>query len=217
MIIVAGGQGKRMQAEIPKQFLNIAGRPILMHTLKNISDFADDIGIIVALPDPYADFWASLCKRHQFSVPHQVSKGGETRFQSVKNSLEWISPASLVGVHDGVRPLVNHSTLSNVFRKAEESGNAVPVVKINESIRKFLGNGSIQVNRSEYRIIQTPQCFYSDLLIRAYQQEYHESFTDDATVVEAMGEKINLVEGNFENIKITRPADLKFAEAMIRK
>jgi 2-C-methyl-D-erythritol 4-phosphate cytidylyltransferase len=217
MIIVAGGKGKRMQAETPKQFLNIAGRPILMHTLKNISDYSADIKIIVALPDPFIDFWNSLCKRHNFSIPHQISPGGETRFQSVKNSLNWISSGSLAAVHDGVRPLVSHSTLNNVFKKAEESGNAIPVVKINESIRKFLGNGSIPVNRTEYRIIQTPQCFYSDLLMRAYQQEYHESFTDDATVVEALGEKINLVDGNFENIKITRPGDLKFAEALIKQ
>jgi 2-C-methyl-D-erythritol 4-phosphate cytidylyltransferase len=216
MIIVAGGQGKRMQAEIPKQFLNLSGQPVLMRTLRNISEYSEDIQIILALPDPFTDFWNSLCKRHNFLVRHQVTSGGENRFQSVRNSLRCVLSGSLVAVHDGVRPLVSHKTLDNVFKKAEETGNAVPVVKINESIRKLSGDGSIPVNRNEYRIIQTPQCFYADLLIRAYEQEYRDSFTDDATVVEFLGEKINLVDGNAENIKITRPSDLKFAETLFQ-
>lgn len=205
-----------MEAEIPKQFLTIAGKPVLMHTLEKISGYSKDISIILVLPLPFIDFWKSLCNRYDFHTEHKLVEGGDTRFQSVKNGLRHINPDSLVAIHDGVRPLVSNVTIHNVFAKAEKEGNAIPTIKVNDTIRKIEDDKNIPVNRREYRIIQTPQCFQSKLILKAYEQEYRDSFTDDASVVEALGVEINLVEGNYENIKITRPVDLKFAEAFLK-
>lgn len=216
VIIVAGGIGKRMHSEIPKQFLNIAGKPILIHTFECFINYSKDIKITLVLPKPYIDFWKSLCKRFNFETEHIVKEGGKTRFNSVRNGLKDIHSDSLIAIHDGVRPLVSKETLNRVFKKAEESGNAIPVVKINESLRKINDNNSFFVNRREYRLIQTPQCFHAELIKKAYQQDFKEEFTDDATVVEAMGIKINLVDGNSENVKITRPVDIKIAEAFLK-
>lgn len=216
VIIVAGGVGKRMHSEIPKQFLNVAGKPILIHTFESFINYSKDIQITLVLPEPYIDFWKSTCKRFDFEVDHQVVVGGNTRFNSVRNGLKGIQDDSLVAIHDGVRPLVSKDTLKRVFNKALETGNAIPAVKINESLRKINSEDSFSVNRREYRLIQTPQCFHAELIKKAYQQEYQEEFTDDATVVETMGIKIHLIEGNRENIKITRPADIKIAEAFLK-
>lgn len=216
VIIVAGGVGKRMQSEIPKQFLNVAGKPILIHTFESFINFSKDIQITLVLPEPFIDFWKSLCKKFNFEVEHAIVKGGKTRFDSVRNGLKGIKGESLVAIHDGVRPLVSKETLKRVFNIALETGNAIPAVKINESIRKIDCENSFSVNRREYRLIQTPQCFQSELIKKAYEQDYQEEFTDDATVVETMGIKINLVEGNIENIKITRPGDIKIATAFLK-
>jgi 2-C-methyl-D-erythritol 4-phosphate cytidylyltransferase len=216
VIIVAGGIGKRMHTETPKQFLNISGKPILLHTLEKFHNFSNEANIFVVLPRPFIEFWKSLCKKHNCTIEHKLVEGGESRFHSVKNGLKHVSKNSLVAVHDGVRPLVSDITLQNVIKKAQTKGNAIPVVKINESIRFIEADTSNPVNRQSYRLVQTPQCFQSELLIRAYHQEFKESFTDDASVVEALGEKINLVDGNYENIKITRPVDLKFAKAFMK-
>ena len=216
MIIVAGGKGKRMNSEVPKQFHVVAGKPVLMHTIGRFSEYRDEIRILVVLPRPFIDFWNSLCKRYNFTIPHEVIEGGDSRFYSVKNGLEKISDDQLVIIHDGVRPMPSNVTLHNVFKKAEKEGNAVPAIKINESMRKLIKEENTPVNRREYRLIQTPQAFHGELIKKAYEQEYLDSFTDDATVVEALGVKINLVEGNYENIKITRPIDLKFAEAFLK-
>lgn len=216
VIIVAGGQGKRMQSEIPKQFHNISNKPILLHTIEKFYNFSNEINIIVVLPAPFIDFWKSLCRKYNCSIKHKVVEGGNTRFYSVKNGLANISNDSLVAVHDGVRPLVSDTTIYNVIETARKKGNAIPAVPINESIRKLKSKNTFPVNRNKYRIVQTPQCFKADLLLKAYDQDYKESFTDDATVVEALGTKINLVDGNIENIKITRPVDMKFAEAYLK-
>lgn len=216
VIIVAGGIGKRMQSEIPKQFLNVLGKPLLIHTFESLIHYSKGINITLVLPEPYIDFWKSLCKRFSFELDHAVVKGGNTRFDSVKNGLREIENGGLVAIHDGVRPLVSKDTLNRVFKKAAETGNAIPAVKINEALRKINDDNSFFVNRREYRLIQTPQCFHAELIKQAYQQDYKEEFTDDATVVEAMGIKINLVEGNSENIKITRPGDIKIAEAFLK-
>ena len=216
VIIVAGGFGSRMQANTPKQFLNVNGNPILFYTIRCFDSFIKGIPIILVLPEPYIDYWKSIIKKNNFNCAHQITSGGETRFQSVKNGLELISEPGLIAIHDGVRPLVSKETLQRVFTKAEKEGNAIPAIPINESIRKIAAENTEQVNRDHYRLIQTPQCFHSDIIRQAYEQEYREEFTDDATVVEAMGIKINLVEGNPENIKITRPVDLKIAEALLR-
>lgn len=216
VIIVAGGIGKRMQSETPKQFLTISNKPVLLHTIEKFYHFNKNANIIVVLPKPFIDYWKALCKKHICSIKHKIVEGGETRFYSVKNGLKHISMDSIVAVHDGVRPLVSTNTIENAINKAHKKGNAIPVIKVNESIRAIDNDRSKPVSRSSYRLVQTPQCFKAELLIRAYNQQFQESFTDDATVVEALGEKINLVDGNYENIKITRPADLLFAEAFIK-
>lgn len=205
-----------MHAEIPKQFLNIAGKPVLFHTMKCFYEYTNEIEIILVLPEPFIDFWNSLSKKYELNIDHQIEVGGDSRYQSVKNGLQYIADSSLVAIHDGVRPLVSKNTLNRVFKKAEETGNAIPIIKINESVRRLEEDQSYPVNRREYRLVQTPQCFHSDLIRRAYQQKYSDAFTDDATVVESLGMKINLVEGNSENIKITRPGDMKIAEALLK-
>ena len=216
VIIVAGGKGKRMHAEIPKQFLNVSGKPILFYTLECFYNFSKQIELILVLPEPYIDFWKSLSKKFELNIDHKVTVGGNSRHQSVKNGLKLVSGSSLVAIHDGVRPLVTNDTLKRVFEKAEKKGNAIPVLRLNESVRMLNGEESKPVERDKYRLVQTPQCFHSELIKKAYHQKYSKSFTDDATVVEALGVKINLVKGNPENIKITRPGDLKIAEALLK-
>lgn len=205
-----------MHADIPKQFLNINGNPVLFYTIRCFDSFQNGIPILVVLPEPYIDYWKSLTRKYNFQIHHQVTMGGETRFHSVKSGLEFIDEPGIVAIHDGVRPLVSKETLSRVFLRAEQDGNAVPAITVSETLRLVKQDGSEPINRENYRMIQTPQCFHSDLLKRAYQQGYKDSFTDDATVVETLGLKINLVEGDRENIKITHPRDLKFAEALLK-
>jgi len=216
VIIVAGGKGKRMHAEIPKQFLNVSGKPILYHTLECFYNFSNEIEFILVLPEPYIDFWKSLSNKYDLNINHKVTVGGDSRYQSVKNGLKLVADSSLVAIHDGVRPLVSKNTLKRVFEEAEKEGNAIPVLPLYESVRMIDGEESNPVDREKYRLVQTPQCFHSELIKRAYHQQYNDSFTDDATVVEALGVKINLVKGNSENIKITRPGDLKIAEALLK-
>ena len=216
MIIVAGGKGKRMKADIPKQFITVAGKPVLMHTIERFYAFSEKIGIIVVLPEPLIEYWQSLCKKYNFNIPHNLIKGGETRFHSVKNGLKLIDNNCLVAVHDGVRPLVSNNTLERVFSGAEKNGNAIPVMPVNDSLRKISHkNISKPVNRKKYFLVQTPQCFRCETLLKAYEQKYQKHFTDDASVVEALGEEINTVEGNEENIKLTRPFDLKIAGVLL--
>ena len=215
LIIVAGGQGKRMNSDIPKQFLVISGKPLLMHTIERFHYFSSEIKIFVVLPTSHFELWKSLCKKYDFTISHILVEGGKTRFLSVKNGLEKIKNECIVAIHDGARPLVNHNTISNTFTLAEKKGNAIPVFGINESMRVIKHEKSSPVNREKYRLVQTPQCFNSKLIKEAYSQEYMKEFTDDASVVEAMGIKVNLSEGNAENIKITRQVDFKIAEAFL--
>lgn len=219
-IIVAGGKGERMGKETPKQFLELAGKPILMHTIEKFRTTFPEIEIILALPENQISFWEELCVLYEFPFsPKRVVKGGKTRFHSVKNALALVVEKSIVAVHDGVRPLVSKETIINCFEEAEKKGNAIPVVDVIDSLR-FVSKqeGTNQsVTRSCYKVVQTPQCFNSDVLLRAYQQEFDDSFTDDASVVEKLGEKIYLVPGNNENIKITSPIDLSLAEIYIGK
>lgn len=221
IVIVAGGKGLRMGSEIPKQFMELVGRPILMHTMEIFRKVYHDINIVLVLPETQLDYWKTLCVKHNFKLDHKIAFGGETRFHSVKNGLELVEKKSVVGIHDAVRPLVNEITISNCFENSIKKGNAIPVVPINDSIRKVevnIGGGkNNSVDREHYFIVQTPQVFLSDLILEAFQQDYSKSFTDDASVLEADGKSINLVEGNFENIKITRPFDLKMAEILLSK
>lgn len=210
-IIVAGGKGERMGAELPKQFLEIKGKPILMHTIDKFRKTYQDIEIILALPENQIDFWEELCVLHQFPFsPKRVVKGGKTRFHSVQNALKKVTQKGIVGVHDGVRPLVSRETIINCYTKAEQLGNAVPVVEVVDSLRyvsKQEGTNKA-VTRSCYKSVQTPQCFRSDLILEAYKQGFDATFTDDASVVEKLGEEINLVQGNENNIKVTTNKDI---------
>ncbi|MBR4131143.1 MAG: 2-C-methyl-D-erythritol 4-phosphate cytidylyltransferase [Bacteroidaceae bacterium] len=212
-IIVAGGKGLRMGGEVPKQFLPIEGKPILMHTIEAFRKALDGVEIVLVLPADQHDYWQKLCKDHDFCSPKLISKGGETRFHSVKNGLALLpnDEEAVVGVHDGVRPFVSKETIQRCYEAAAQGKAVVPVVPVVETVRQILPDGkSITRPRDEYRLVQTPQVFPLDLLRKAYQQPYSETFTDDASVVEALGKEITMVEGNRENIKITTPADLKF-------
>ena len=217
-ILVAGGKGLRMGSDIPKQFLPLRGRPVLMHTIDVFRRTYPDIHIILVLPREQQDYWRQLCGQHDYDVEVCVADGGETRFHSVRNGLSQIPDGArgVVGVHDGVRPFVSPETIRRCFEAAEEYGAVVPVVPVVETVRQVLADGSsMTVDRNAYRLVQTPQTFDIQLLKKAYGQPFDPFFTDDASVVEAMGHLIKLVEGNNENIKLTNPADLKLAEGMV--
>jgi len=215
VLIVAGGKGERMNADIPKQFLEIQGKPILMHTLEVFNRFDAKMKLILVLPSVQIDLWKELCVKHNFTLNHEIIAGGQTRFQSVKNGLEAVKTPALVAVHDGVRPLVSIETIARCFESAEKFDAAIPVVDLVDSIRQVTENGSQSVDRNAFKLVQTPQVFDAELLLKAYEQEYTPLFTDDASVVEAIGTKIHLVEGNRENIKITIEFDLKMAESIM--
>ena len=214
-IIVAGGSGKRMGADLPKQFLELAGRPVLMHTIERFKTFNNDIEIITVLPENQLLFWAELQEKYSFEVPQTLVKGGSARFYSVRNGLEFVNTPGLVAIHDGVRPFVSIDTIKRCFEAAGRSGSTVPVISPAESMRMVNGTESIPVDRRNIRIVQTPQVFDSELIKKAYQQKYSPDFTDDATVFEMNGGKIILVDGNRENIKITNPEDLIISKALI--
>lgn len=216
VIIVAGGKGERMQLDIPKQFIEIHSKPILMHTISRFFSFNPEMHIIVVLPENQLNNWTELCKKHAFDIRHEIVAGGSSRFESVKNGLKLAPQEGFIAVHDGVRPLVSPETIDRCFAMAELSGAAIPVSDAIESIRQILPDGSsIAVNRSSYKMVQTPQVFNAKVIQLAYRQEFSNQFTDDASVVEASGYKISLVEGNRENIKITTPFDLIMAEKLL--
>jgi 2-C-methyl-D-erythritol 4-phosphate cytidylyltransferase len=215
VVIVAGGSGKRMGAEIPKQFLELAGRPVLMHTIERFKSFNEAIEIITVLPENQLRHWLELQEKYSFSVPQTLVKGGSARFYSVRNGLQFVNAPGLVAIHDGVRPFVSLDTIKRCFETAEKLGNAIPSISITESLRIISDKGSNPINRLLVRQIQTPQVFRAELLKKAYQQDYKPEYTDDATVLESTGEKINLVEGNRENIKITNPEDLLISNALL--
>lgn len=216
VIITAGGSGTRLQSELPKQFLLLSGLPVLMHTMKKFAGVSGKI--IVTLPENHFNTWKKLCSAYQFEIPHVIVGGGESRFHSVKNALEKITDDdSLVAVHDGVRPAVSEKLVQKIFDAAEQNGNAVPFLPLNESIRGVDEKGNnAYADRKNFVNIQTPQCFGIKSLRKAYAQKFNATFTDDAAAVEAAtGEKIFLVEGEKQNIKITAMEDLIFAEQLI--
>jgi len=214
-LIVAGGTGRRMGTAIPKQFLELAGRPILMHTSERFYSFDPLIRIIIVLPGDQFSLWNELKVKHSFSLPHSLAEGGQTRFESVRNGLSLVEDESLVAIHDGVRPLVSKSTIQNCFETAARYGNAIPAITPDDSVRMVTEAGNMPVNRHYLRLIQTPQIFISHLIKKAYLADFNPEFTDDAMVLEKSGEEIHLVEGNRENIKITYPEDLIIAETLL--
>lgn len=227
ILIVAGGRGLRMGGELPKQFIPVEGKPVLMHTLEAFHRWDPSAGLILVLPEDHQPYWKMLCKEIGCKVPHSVANGGETRFHSVRNGLDFLSreignPSEkneniFVGVHDGVRPFVTPEVIDICFTEAASSGASIPVVPMIDSLRETDAAGSHPVDRARYMAVQTPQVFDYTLLIEAYNQPYTEQFTDDASVVEAFGHPIVTVPGNRENIKITTPFDLLVAEALFAK
>ena len=217
VIIVAGGKGLRMGSDIPKQFLPIGGKPVLMRTLERFRAYDKDLKIILILPEAQQDYWQGLCKEYGFQVEYQLANGGQTRFHSVQNGLALIpdDAEGVVGVHDGVRPFPSIDVIRNCYATAREKKAVIPVIPVVETVRHLEGEGSVTVPRGDYRLVQTPQTFDIQLLKAANRQPYNDGFTDDASVVEGYGHEITLVEGNRENIKITTPYDMKIAEVLI--
>ncbi len=219
-IIVAGGSGTRFGAEMPKQFLELGGRPILMRTIEAFLENGDNsFDVIVTLPQGQMDLWQQLCREYGFEVPHRVVDGGETRWHSVKNALDSIGAiddVDIIAVHDGVRPLVSADVIDRVLGAARSDGAAIPVVTLNDSVRQIEGNcSSHALDRSMLRAVQTPQAFDARVLMDAYMQPFDPTFTDDASVVERAGHRVTLVEGDPINLKITRPMDLALAEYLL--
>ncbi|MHB8207997.1 2-C-methyl-D-erythritol 4-phosphate cytidylyltransferase [Mucilaginibacter sp.] len=216
-IIVAGGSGTRMQTALPKQFLLVNGLPILMHTMHAFHNTKAKPHLILVLHADYHDLWLDLCTKYNFTIPYQLIKGGETRFHSVKNGLDLIEDTNtVIAIHDAVRPLTAASIIDNSFIYAAKHGNAITAVKSRDSIRQMQGDYSVSLLREDIYLVQTPQTFQGALLKKAYNQSYDVKFTDDASVVECAGVKINLIEGSYKNIKITFPEDIAVAEAILK-
>ena len=215
VIIVAGGSGTRMQSQTPKQFALLKGKPVIVYSIEKFLKFDPSIQIIVVLNPDYHSLFSTIQKEFDLTTC-TLANGGETRFHSVKNGLEKVSKeTTIVAVHDAARPLVSLLTIQNTFSAAEKHAAAIPVVEVNESLREINTQGNKAVDRKNYKVVQTPQCFVKDVLLNAYNKEHKDFFTDDASVVEEAGNKIFLTQGNIENIKITYPQDLVFATALL--
>lgn len=207
-----------MQLPTPKQFIKLDGKPVLLHSIQAFANYNPNINIIVVLPADQFETWDKIVQEYNVTIPVQVAAGGETRFQSVRNGLALIQDSeALVGIHDAVRPLVSQKTISGAFKSAERYGSGIPAVPMSDSIRQIESKRSVAVDRSRYCIVQTPQCFQFSILVKAYMQEYRYTFTDDASVVEADGNEVHLVDGNVDNFKITTQVDLKVAEALLKE
>ena len=217
VIITAGGLGSRMKSSTPKQFLELAGKPVIMHSMQCFTVYSTSITMILVLPEAFTQEWKNLCKKHNFQLKHTVCSGGETRFHSVQNGLKLVNDQGLVAIHDAVRPLISSSLIKECFDAASKTGNAVPALPLRDSVREISGDENRPVDRSKFRLVQTPQVFEVGLIKKAYEQAYRPSFTDDATVAEAIGVHINLLKGTEKNIKITTPEDLKIAEVLYRE
>jgi 2-C-methyl-D-erythritol 4-phosphate cytidylyltransferase len=216
-IIVAGGSGSRMQSAMPKQFIEVAGKPILMHTITLFYAYNPDVRLIVVLPAQQQEVWRALCQKHEFTIFHVVVTGGASRFGSVKNGLALVNGKALVAIHDGVRPFTDLAIIKATYQAAATDGAAIVAISPKDSIRELTSEGSRAVPRANYKLVQTPQCFDADILRKGYEQAESEHFTDDASVVEQLGIKVKLVEGSYRNIKITTTEDLVLAEAFARE
>lgn len=217
-VILAGGHGTRMGSKTPKQFLEIEGKPILRYTIEQFLSLGLPIEIIVVLPSESKEYWKQYCRQNAFLSRYIMPSSGITRFHSVQNALKYVPEGAIVAVHDGVRPFVSKEFLLSLFREAEKCEAVVPVIAPVESVREIdrATSESHPVNRDNYVLVQTPQVFHSELLLKAYSQPFSPLFTDDASVVEAMGYKVKLCQGSRANIKITTPEDLALAQAIFR-
>lgn len=217
IIIVAGGTGSRINNSVPKQFIEVNNKPVIIYTIEKFIAFDKNIHIYISVHADYIELMKKMIANFFPGRPIHLTPGGATRFESVKNGLHLIKDADgVVGVHDAARPMVSIDTIKRCFDVAEVKGNATPSIPVNDSLRKTNGDTNESVNRNDYKIIQTPQCFQLDQLQKAFQQDYNPTFTDDASVMEKAGHKINLVEGNVENIKITYPIDLTLAQQYLK-
>jgi len=216
VLIIAGGLGKRMNMDIPKQFIPVAGKPVLMHTIAKFKNFDPKMHIIVIIPREHISLWKDLCVEFSFKIEHQIVSGGKERFYSVRNGLKHVPDDALVLIHDGVRPLVSNETIERVIRSSSEKGNAIPYMDLYQSVRKVSQSKNRAVNRNQFKVIQTPQGFYSNYIKEAYSKRYRKSFTDDASVLEALGYEINLVKGNNKNMKITSSTDIHLVDCLMR-
>lgn len=216
VVVVAGGKGLRMDHDKPKQFIPLKGLPILMRTILNFYNYDNTIRIIVVLSPSYRLYWSELCDTYGFKIPHYIVEGGETRFHSVKNGLALVDEG-VVAIHDAARPFVTESLISTSFAEASKHTSAIPVIDVTDSIRYVdeIENSSKIVDRTKYKLVQTPQVFKVSLIKKAYETEYVDSFTDDASVLEYAGGKVHLIKGEKENVKITTPFDLKLANILI--
>jgi 2-C-methyl-D-erythritol 4-phosphate cytidylyltransferase len=215
IIITAGGIGKRMGGDMPKQFIEIAGKPLLIHTLELFYSADPAAQLILTLPPDWKQFWIDLLEKHSCSISHTIVDGGNERYHSIKNALS-ICTGKFIAVHDGVRPLVSKETVKRCFDSVEQYGQVIPVIPLKESLRQIFDDTSRSVNRSNFCLVQTPQCFKKEVLTKAYNIPYHNGITDDASLVEEAGYIIHLVEGNEENVKITTQLDLIIAEQLVR-
>ncbi|MFZ6664048.1 2-C-methyl-D-erythritol 4-phosphate cytidylyltransferase [Peijinzhouia sedimentorum] len=215
VIIVAGGSGSRMQSLTPKQFMLLLGKPLLMHTINCFTKAYNDIRIVLVLPSDHFETWKQLCKEFSFEVPLEIIAGGYTRFQSVRNGLAQIRNDELVAVHDGARPIVSTEVIRKAFECAKANGSGVAAVPLKESIREGSQANNKARDRRNFYLIQTPQVFKSEILISAFLQEEKDTFTDEASVVESMGQSIMLSEGDYRNIKVTTAEDIIVAEALM--
>ena len=214
-IIVAGGSGRRLGGPVPKQFQTVKGRPLLMWTIEAFHRYDASMPLVVVLPKEHFDIWKALCMGHRFFIDHEVVAGGEQRSHSVKAGLDKVKGDGLVAVHDGVRPLVSSELIGRCFEAADKSGAAIPAVAVVPSIRETTADGSRALDRSKLLAVQTPQCFHVDLLRKAFALPYDPAFTDEATMVERLGVKVSLVEGEERNIKVTTEVDLRTLESML--
>ena len=215
LIITAGGIGKRMGSKIPKQFMNLNDKPILLHTLELFYAFNPQFEIIITLPSDWISYWESLIKTHQVKIPYKVVKGGAERFHSIKNAIKK-SSGKVVWIHDGVRPLVSNQTLKKLVAEINNFDAVIPCLKIKESLREIRQDITFPINRDKIIIVQTPQVFKREVIKKSYETSYEGSFTDDASLVQRNGYEIKTIDGNQENIKITSPKDLLVAETFIK-
>lgn len=217
VIIVAGGKGLRMGSELPKQFLPIGGKPVLMRTIERFHEYDPALQIILVLPKDQQEFWRELCRKHNFNIPHRIANGGDTRFQSSQNGLALIpdDAEGIVAIHDGVRPFVSTDVIGRCFDAARDDFAAIPVMPVIETLRYIDRGHGHNVLRDHFRSVQTPQCFDISLAKQAFNQPDRETFTDDASVIESLGCHVTMVEGNRENIKLTTPFDLKNADCFL--
>lgn len=217
VIVVAGGKGLRMGIDLPKQFIPIGGKPVLMHTLQAFYDYDDQINIILVLASSYPDYWATLCEEYNFTIPHKITFGGETRYHSVKNGLKLVT-GDVVAVHDAARPFLSAQLIHRCFENIENKKAIIPAIDAVDSLREMTDNTHSRIiDRTKIKLVQTPQVFLTEVLKRAYLQDFDPSFTDDASVVESIGVDVHLVQGETTNIKITNLLDLNIAKLLLEK